>query len=89
VAQNDNFRAYKDFDEAADDYANYLVSNPKLFGQAFAHVGDPIAFALAMGRSKYATNPKYGHNLVAIIKINDLLQYEVNLPKRSSASVHR
>lgn len=78
VGETDSFRAYKDFDEAADDYADFLISTPRLFAKAFAHVDDPIAFAQEMGRSGYATNPKYGPNLVSIIKSNNLLQYEVN-----------
>lgn len=81
VGESDNFRAYKDFDEAADDYADFLVSKPALFGKAFAHVDDPVAFAEEMGRSKYATNPKYGRNLVSIIRSNNFIKYEVNSMK--------
>ncbi len=77
VAETDNFRAYANFDEAADDYADFLVSN-KGYAAAFAFVSDPISFAHAMGQSKYATNPKYGANLANIITTNNLIQYEVN-----------
>jgi flagellar protein FlgJ len=77
IAQTDNFRVYASFDEAADDYADFLVAN-KAYAAAFAFVNDPVAFAHAIGSSKYATNPQYGANLVSIIKTNNLVQYEVN-----------
>lgn len=77
ISESDGFRAYKDFDEAADDYADFLVSNQRLFAKAFAHADDAIAFARAIGSSGYATNPRYGDNLVSIMKSNDLLQFDV------------
>ncbi len=81
VGESDSFRSYKDFEEAADDYAAFLISN-KGYSAAFKHTDDPISFAKAIGRSGYATNPQYGANLVSIITVYKLTQYEVNPMKQ-------
>lgn len=85
VPETDNFRAYKDFDEAADDYADFLVNHPNYFAAAFRHVDNSVEFARAMGKSKYATDPSYGPKLMNIIRSNKLARYDV-LPAAAAAS---
>ena len=62
---NDKFRAYKNVQEAADDYGHFLASNHN-FKAAFAHKTQPLQFASQL--KKYATDSKYTSNIQSIIK---------------------
>lgn len=75
VAITDSFRAYKDFDEAADDYGAFLNGNPR-YAAAFKPGIDANAFIDAMAAAGYATDPDYAKKLKAIIRVYDLGQYD-------------
>ena len=75
IGIQDNFRAYKDFSDAADDYGATLK---KSFPSVFANKNNPAQFAEALQRAHYATDPKYAAKLKSIIKNNHLEQYDLN-----------
>lgn len=68
VAQKrvERFRAYGSYAEAFEDYARLLKGNPRYAG-ALQTGRDVDAFAQAMGRSGYATDPHYGAKLAQVI----------------------
>jgi len=69
------FRAYKDFSEAAEDYAKLLASNGH-YVTCFAYKNDGLSFAECIGHSHYATDPTYGEKLLSIIRHDHLNQYD-------------
>jgi flagellar protein FlgJ len=75
VAEVDEFRAYKDFAEAADDYGRFLNENRRYAG-ALAVADDPLKFVAEIAAAGYATDPKYGSNLKSIILVNGLLRFD-------------
>jgi flagellar protein FlgJ len=69
VAQKrvERFRAYGSYAEAFEDYARLLKGHPRYAG-ALQTGRDVDAFAQAMGRSGYATDPQYGAKLAQAIQ---------------------
>jgi flagellum-specific peptidoglycan hydrolase FlgJ len=67
--------SYSGYDEAADDYAHMLKSNPR-FRSCFLYRSSS-QFAAAVARVHYATDPYYGSKLTEIIRLYDLGQYDV------------
>lgn len=61
------FRAYNSYEESFDDYARLLTSNPR-YAPAMAVRSDPAAFAQALQRCGYATDPQYAAKLVSIMR---------------------
>jgi len=70
----DSFRAYKDFEEAADDYGRFLNENPRYKGCFTA--SDPEKFVEILAKSGYATDPNYNTKIVTIIRKNGLEKYD-------------
>jgi hypothetical protein len=68
------FRAYGSYQDAADDYASMLSSNPR-FRTCFLHTSS-AQFAVALARNGYATDPSYAHKLNSIIRAHKLDQYD-------------
>jgi flagellum-specific peptidoglycan hydrolase FlgJ len=64
VNEFDEFRAYSNYGEAADDYASLIQ---RRFTAAFAFRNDPEKFAEAIAKQGYATDPQYASKLKAII----------------------
>lgn len=62
----DYFRAYGSVQEAYEDHAKFLVQNPR-YKPAFAVKSDPYAFAKAMAKAGYATDPDYYDKLAVMI----------------------
>lgn len=60
------FRAYGSYEEACNDYARLLTSNPRYAGVLAANSADEAAHGLQ--RAGYATDPAYGEKLVRIMK---------------------
>ncbi|MBV8270871.1 MAG: flagellar assembly peptidoglycan hydrolase FlgJ [Cupriavidus sp.] len=60
------FRAYGSYDEACNDYARLLTTNPRYAGVVAANSADEAAHGLQ--RAGYATDPAYGEKLVRIMK---------------------
>jgi flagellar protein FlgJ len=67
VTLDDQFRAYKNFDEAADDYGRFLNENP-LYKPCFVFVNDPDKFVEKLQQAGYATDPDYAAKLKSIIR---------------------
>ncbi|WP_434654705.1 flagellar assembly peptidoglycan hydrolase FlgJ [Chromobacterium violaceum] len=59
------FRAYPDYRAAFDDYADLLASNPR-YRAALGVGGDARAFAEALARGGYATDPDYAGKLAGL-----------------------
>lgn len=75
ITTQDSFRAYKDFDEAADDYGRFLSTNARYQG-CFAYTNDPLKFAEELQKAGYATDPDYATKLKRIITTYGLQEYD-------------
>ncbi|WP_232438355.1 flagellar assembly peptidoglycan hydrolase FlgJ [Burkholderia ubonensis] len=63
----ERFRAYRDYAGAFDDYAALLANNPRYAG-ALNRGDDADAFARALVRGGYATDPHYAGKLAAVVR---------------------
>ena len=79
-AETDAFRAYDNWADAADDYAN-LITTDKRYACLLPYRSNPMKFAEMMGHTPYATGPSYGKLMQAIIRSNNLTQYDRGYPK--------
>jgi len=61
------FRAYDSYDDAMNDYANLLKSNPR-YAQVIDGARSAEGFAQGMQRAGYATDPHYAKKLMAIMQ---------------------
>lgn len=75
VAQE--FRKYDSMAESFADHARLICDRTsngrKIYSAALGHPSDPVAFAHAL-TGVYATDPKYGDKLVAIMRDRGLLE---------------
>ncbi len=71
----DTFRAYKNFEEAADGYGQFLNENPK-YKNAFTFTSDPLRFVDEVAKAGYATDPNYAANVKRIITSFHLTEYD-------------
>ena len=62
-----SFRTYGSIQESVADFAKLLATSPR-YRDALASGGDAAAYAAAIGRSGYATDPDYGDKLNQILK---------------------
>jgi flagellum-specific peptidoglycan hydrolase FlgJ len=69
------FCSYASYTEAALAYGTFLRQNAR-YGPPFQHVDDPAAFALAVAAAGFATDPRYGNELIDLMLQNDLEQYD-------------
>lgn len=60
------FRAYPSYAAAFKDYAHMMSNNPRY--ENVLKQGDSAAMALAVQKSGYATDPKYGEKLASVMK---------------------
>jgi flagellar protein FlgJ len=67
VARVADFRAYGSADECMQDYARVLGRNPRYAG-ALNTGSDAAAFASALQRGGYATDPDYANKLVSVTR---------------------
>jgi len=67
VKKQASFRAYHQVGESFDDLVNFLQSNPR-YQQALSVKHDPVAFARALQKAGYATDPQYADKLIAIMR---------------------
>jgi len=63
--ENARFRAYGDVAESVADYVRVIRDNPR-YTAALNTGGDVRAFATALQRGGYATDPQYANKLVAV-----------------------
>lgn len=66
VTINDSFRAYGGMGESAQDYAQFLMDNPRYRDMLSA--GDLDGQLAALGRSGYATDPNYASSVGSIAR---------------------
>ena len=74
TAIRDNFRAYANYEEAAEDYGLFITTN-KNYTEALLHRKDPYKYADAVAKH-YATDKKYAKKIKEIIKHHHLGQYD-------------
>ena len=60
------FRAYDSPAAAVADFANFIRANPR-YGEALQTDGDPVRFVHALKAAGYATDPRYGDKLEALV----------------------
>jgi flagellar protein FlgJ len=60
------FRAYGSVEDSVDDFARLLGGSPR-YREAVAAGGDAAAYVAAIGRSGYATDPKYADKLNEVL----------------------
>jgi flagellum-specific peptidoglycan hydrolase FlgJ len=70
------FRKYASVTESFDDHA-FLLARSARYQFAMAKAPDPIAFAEALQRCGYSTNPYYASSLIEAIREYNLTQYDV------------
>lgn len=63
----EKFRAYDSYSDAFKDYAKLISQNPR-YQQAMNNTHDASAYAHALQRAGYATDPQYGKKLTQVIK---------------------
>jgi flagellar protein FlgJ len=76
VAKRDNFRSYSSPAESVRDYASLLSGNPR-YSAALGTGSNTAAFATALQRGGYATDPNYAAKLTAVARS---LKFEQPLP---------
>ena len=60
------FRAYASYAEGFLDHAKIVANNPR-YKPVLQAANDAVRFAQEMGRSGYATDPRYGEKLTRIL----------------------
>ncbi len=60
-----DFRAYPSLQAGFEDYAAFLQSNPR-YAEALAVAGDGPAFARALQKAGYATDPRYAEKILRV-----------------------
>ena len=65
VQINAGFRAYDDPGQAFDDYADFILGNPR-YQQAIEKASDPRAYVRELQRAGYATDPHYAQKILQI-----------------------
>lgn len=72
----DWFRKYNSPEESFTDHADFFHKN-KRYREALKVAHDPIAFASAIAKAGYATDPNYATSLIGVIRT-----VQRNLPKQ-------
>lgn len=67
VKIRDGFRSYESFAHSFRDYVDFLHANPR-YGDALQQTADPAAFAHALQKAGYATDPKYADKILSIYR---------------------
>lgn len=69
VAQREKaaFRAYDNYEQSLNDYADFLQSNPR-YTQALQQASDPVKFTKGLQEAGYATDPAYAQKIQRIIQ---------------------
>jgi flagellar protein FlgJ len=72
VKIRDGFRSYESFAHSFRDYVAFLRENPR-YGEVLQQTVDPAAFAHALQKAGYATDPKYADKILAIYRKTGLV----------------
>ena len=74
ITVNARFRAYESMADSFRDHANFLKVNSR-YAPAFDHTDEPDAFARAIAKAGYATDPSYADKLIALMRQYKLYAY--------------
>jgi hypothetical protein len=80
VTVTGRFRKYRSMDDSMRDHGRFLRDNSR-YKPAFAHSNDANAFAQAIHRAGYATDPNYSSLLISLMKQWNLYQFDRGGPK--------
>ena len=80
VTRTAPFRVYHNLAESIADHGQLLATNP-VYQHAMANRQVPDAFADAL-TGVYATDPNYGPNLIALMRLYNLYRYDSATPAR-------
>lgn len=78
VRRNDMFRVYPSPEASFTDYVNFLQANPR-YSDALQQTKTPGAFAHALQKAGYATDPDYARKITAILNGDTLRDAVANL----------
>ena len=81
VARTAPFRVYHNIAESIADHGQLLATS-QAYQHAMANRSVPDAFAAAL-TGVYATNPDYGSNLIALMRLYNLYRYDSAAPSAS------
>ena len=84
VTRNAPFRVYHNIAESIDDHGRLLATGPA-YQHAMASRHLPDAFATAL-TGVYATDPDYGPNLIALMRLYHLYRYDSATPAAASTA---
>ena len=84
VTRNAPFRVYHNIAESIDDHGRLLATGPA-YQHAMASRHLPDAFATAL-TGVYATDPDYGPNLIALMRLYHLYRYDSATPAAAATS---
>ncbi len=84
VTQDASFRVYRTVAESIEDHGRLLATGAA-YRQAMASRHQPEAFAKAL-TGVYATNPDYGPDLIALMRMFDLYRYDAAAGASSAAA---
>ncbi len=73
------FRAYGTFAESFEDYADFILGNPR-YAPALARAGDPAAYVRALQEAGYATDPHYAEKVTALLQRQVIAALGVDAP---------
>jgi len=62
-----DFRAYTNVDEAATDFASFILNNPR-YQQARQHASQPDQFIRELQKAGYATDPNYANKVIRLMR---------------------
>ncbi|MBF0500572.1 MAG: glucosaminidase domain-containing protein [Candidatus Riflebacteria bacterium] len=72
----DNFRKYNTWTEGIIDHGKLISENP-VYKNCMKYKKDPNAFALALQKAGYATDPNYAKKLILRMKNVNFYQYDI------------
>lgn len=75
-ARNECFRAYKYPRQSYEDHSKFLAGRPRYASLFKLKITDYKGWARGLKKAGYATNPRYAEQLIGIIELYDLHQYD-------------
>jgi peptidoglycan hydrolase FlgJ len=70
------FKAYASFEEALQDYATFLQTNPR-YSEALQTTEQPKAYFRALQQAGYATDPNYADKVISVLQGDALSKHAV------------
>lgn len=75
-ARGECFRAYKNPKQSYEDHSKFLVGRPRYASLFKLKITDYKGWARGLKKAGYATNPRYAEQLIHIIELYDLHEYD-------------